>query len=330
MKTSYLLPAVAAVFGFGIAWTVKPSHSAAPVVNSPTATSQEGNKPARPTAGTRPSSADNRRPKDVKAGDFPLADQAERGPKNRDEARMLRLTEALGLSIEQQGRLISLIEEVQASANGEVPVLQDLATRGRAIEEGLAALLTPEQKAKFEEIRVRERDNLIESRAQRMLVDAISEIDLSPEQRDEVLLRLRQKTRADMQAIPAAATLLFDKSILPTNQKELSLDGVLLLSKTGEQTFADNPGEAYETVRRNQRAELEEVLQCFDGILTPGQMGQYQAGLAETKATMDKVPSKLSPLSSISPPQLPPEPTTIEVERVPALPDPAVQDGEKQ
>lgn len=328
MKNSYLLPAVAAVLGFGIAWTVKPSSTSTPTADGPTATAPAGTKPNRTTSGTRPTVADNRHPKEVNAGDFPLADQADRGPKNRDEARMLRLTEALGLSVEQQGRLMSLIDEVQASANGEVPVLQDLATRGRAIEEGLATLLTPEQKVKFEEIRVRERDNLIESRAQRMLVDAISEIDLSPEQRDEVLLRLRQKTRADMQAIPAAATLLFDKSILPTNQKELSVDGVLLLSKTGEQTFAENPGEAYETVRRNQRTELEEVLQCFDGILTPGQMGQYQAGLAETKAAMDKVPSKLPKLPAI--PQPMPEPTTIEVERVPALPDPAVPDVEER
>lgn len=315
MKNSYLFPSVAAALGFAIAWTVKPDSPSAPVAAAPSATAPTSTKPARTTAGPRSSAADNRRPKEVNASDFPLADQAARGPKNSDEARMLRLVEALGLSVEQQGQLIALIEKVQASANSEIPVLQDLAARGRALEEGLKALLTPEQLAKFEEIRARERDNLVEARSQRMLTDAISQIDLSPDQREEALQRLRQKTRTDMQAIPAAATLLFDKSILPTNKKELSMDGVLLLSQTGDQTFSDNPGEAYETVRRNQRAELEEVLECFDGILTPAQMAQYQALLAESKSTMEKMPSIIRPLLEIPKPKQEPEPETVEVER---------------
>ena len=64
-----------------------------------------------------------------------------------------------------------------------------MATRGKMLEETLAKILTPEQLAKFEELRVRERENRIESRAQRSLAQVIEEIDLSPGQRDEVLAR---------------------------------------------------------------------------------------------------------------------------------------------
>ena len=294
MKSPYLLSAFTALAGFGIAWFAKPTPAPAPVVTTTTADESPATRSTRSGPELRPSPADRKKPKEVNASDFPLADQAALGPKTRDEAKMLRLTEALGLSIEQQGEIISLIEKVQAAADPNATVIQDLTVRGKAVEEGLAKLLTPEQLAKFEEIRVRERENRIEQRAQQVLTNAIAEIDLSPEQREQVLSRLRQKSRSDLQAIPAAATLLFDKSMLPTSNKELSVDGVLLLAKIGEEPPpSENPGEAVQKVIDRQRAELEEILECFDGVLTPGQMGQYQAAIAETKAIMSKLPKDL-------------------------------------
>ena len=105
MKSQYLLPAATALVGFSLAWLVKPAGSPTPLE----AKSVEIAAPrtVRSETGTR--SNDSKLPKEVKASDFPLADQAEQGPKNRDEAKMLRLTEALGLSINQQGEIISLI-----------------------------------------------------------------------------------------------------------------------------------------------------------------------------------------------------------------------------
>jgi hypothetical protein len=279
MKSSSFLPALTALIGFSIAWLAKPSGTApAPVVVS------KDSPPPRQTrseTNARSSSADRSRPKEVKAGDFPLADALENGPKTRDEARMLRLTEALGLTLDQQGSIISLVEKVQATINGEIPVIEDLALRGKAIEEGLAKVLSPEQLAKFEEVRARERDNRIEVRATAMLTPAIGQIDLSPEQREEVLSRLRQRSKAELQAIPAAATLLFDNSMLPTANTELSIDGVLTLAMMGEAVPETDPMAAYEKVQTKRRQEIQEILSCFDGILTPGQMGQYQADMAE-------------------------------------------------
>lgn len=310
MKNRYILPALTAVIGFAVAWVAKPGGTPAPVAGK-----QEeaiSARPGRTTTTTRPSPEDNRRPKEVNASDFPLVDQAEQGPKTRDEARMLRLTEALGLTIDQQGSIISLIEDIQAKADPNVSVLQDLITRGKMVEEELAKILSPEQFAKFQELRVRERENRAEVRAQRMLITAIEDIDMSPEQRDEVLERLRQKAKADVQSIPAAATLLFDKSMLPTNNKELSVDGVLMAAQMGEEIDMSDPMAAHQKVLDQQRQELEDILNCYDGILTSGQMGQYQASLLEKQEIMKRLPkdrdleeAKAQPQPPVVP--LPPE-----------------------
>lgn len=291
MKSKFFLPALTAVVGFAIAWVAKPGGSPAPVAQQSGETA--ATRPNRTGSANPPSAGDTKRPQEVKASDFPLADIADQGPKTRDEARMLRLTEALGLSVDQQGEIIKLIEDVQATMDGKVPVIQDLTTRGNAVEEGLSKLLTPQQLAKFQELRVRERDNRIESRAQKMILGAIDDIDFSPAQREAALERLRQKVRADMQAIPAAATLLLDKSMLPTNNKELSLEGILILSKISEESDPlDNPAKAQQNVLENNRRELEETLKCFDGILSAAQMGQYQAALSESRDVMKKLQDK--------------------------------------
>lgn len=294
MKSPYILPAITALVGFSIAWVAKPSGLPLPSTSSNTEQPAAAvGRPVRAGSGKQTAATDSNRPKEVNPSDFPLADQAELGPKTRDEARMLRLTEALGLSVDQQGSIISLIEEIQAKADGNVSVIEDLSVRGKAVEEGLEKLLTAEQMVKFQEVRARERDNRIEQRALRMLEPALADVnDLSPTQREEVLSRLRQKSRTEMQSIPAAASLLFDKSILPTNKKELSVDGVLLLARMDQPASTDNPAEIHQKVMNSHRQELEEILFCFDGILTAGQMGQYQAAYYEQQEIMKRLPTQ--------------------------------------
>jgi hypothetical protein len=306
MKNQFLLPAAAAFIGFSIAWVVKPSAPAPAAQISVVDNSPKKSTRANATD-PRASVSDSRHPKEVNASDFPLVEQAEKGPQTRDEAKMLRLTEALGLTIEQQGEIIRLVEESHASATDAVPVIEDLTTRGKAIEDALAKLLSPEQLAKFNELRVRERDNQIESRAQKNLTSVIEEVDLSPQQREEAMERLRQSAKTELQSIPASATLLFDKSVLPTSQTELSVDGILLLAKIGEPLIADNPMAAHEKVLQSQREELEEKLKCYDGILTPAQMGQYYAAIAEQKAIMGRFPTAPPDETSLGDPT-PPSP----------------------
>jgi hypothetical protein len=294
MKNQYLLPTAAALIGFSVAWVAKPTP--APVIKTSTTVVESGPKrTTRSSADSRSNNLNGKRPKEVNASDFPLVEMAEKGPKTRDEAKMLRLTEALNLSIDQQGEIIRLVEESPATASDKVSVIEDLANRGKVIEEALNKLLSPEQLAKFNELRVRERENQIEARAQRELTGVIQEVDLSPQQREDVLERLRQAAKAELQGIPSAATLLFEKSVLPTGKTELSVEGVLLLAKLGEPVISDDPMAAHAKVLQNQRQELEDKLSCYDGILTSAQMGQYYAALAEQKEAMKRFPSQMAP-----------------------------------
>lgn len=304
MKPNLLVPAAAALLGFSLAWIAKPAGTMTPS-ELVKAESSGPTKPSRTETNARPSAGNGKRPVEVKAGDFPLADQMEKGPKTSEEAKLLRLSEALGLNFDQQSSVIQLIADTQATANKDIPALEDLASRGKAVDEGLRKILTPDQYAKFQEIQTRQRDNRTEARAQTQLAEAIEFIDLSPEQREEVASRLRQKAKADLQAIPAAATLLFSKSILPSGGSELGTEGALLLNQMGEKVTMGDPMEIQQNLTNRQKQELEDMLKCFDGILTPAQMGQYQASIAEKRATMNRISEQVS---RIKPPPIPPAP----------------------
>ena len=287
MKTQHLLPFITAIIGFAVAWIAKPAPISSSVSTS--GIDQVATPGSRTESGrNRSTSPADRKPVDVRAGEFPLVDLAEKGPKTRSEAKMLRLTEALGLTIDQQGEIIKAIEESKIANNGEIPVIEDLVVRGRKVEEQLSKILSPEQLKKFEELRERERDNRITVGASRALYQVLNEIDLSPDQRDKALARLRQTEKEKIQMVPAAATLLLKTSVLPTDSTEMTMEGVLALSTLADSTPAENPEVGQQQLIQRQKAALEEKLLCFEGILSPAQMGQYQAILAEQKALLDR------------------------------------------
>lgn len=290
MRLQPLLPVIAAAIGFTVAWVVKPAPTpaAAPSAGETSTVSPKNTRPGRDA--DRTNSA-GRNPKEVHATDFPLADAAEKGPKTAVEGKLGRLAEALGLSVDQQAAITAAIEAARAAASDKVPILTDLTTRGSEIEAKLKELLTPEQFAKFLEMRERERDNLIESRARSLLSPAIERIDLSPAQREDLLARLRLYQREEIQEIPATATLLLGNSLLPTDPKDIGIDGVLALRQMENSGVdpAATAQEANERMLARQKEALERKLECFDGILTAGQMGQYQAYIAEHQRILDDV-----------------------------------------
>lgn len=285
---SYLVPTATAVIGFAIAWVAKPVGKD----STGSVKSEQLDTPARPTrttSGSRFNDGPVVRPTEVRAGDFPLVELAESGPKTLEEAKMLRLTEALGLSVDQEGTIIQLVKDVAKMANMEISAIDEMTLRGNAIQEGLQKVLTAEQYAKFQEIQIRARENRTEVRAQRMLADMIEFIDLSPDQREQVASRLRQKAKEDLQAIPASASLLFNKSILPLGGGEISPEGMILLTQMGEKLNVEDPVARQTDVMNHHKQELEETLKCFDGILTSAQMAQYTASVAEKQTTIDRL-----------------------------------------
>lgn len=310
MKSQKLIPIAAAALGFALAWILKPGGT---TVNAPSVTEANSDSTTRNAPPkSRPRAVTEKRPKEVKPGDFPLVDLANQGPKTKSEAKLLRLTEALGLTVDQQGRIISAIEAARA-VDQNAPVLQDMAARGKAIQEALAKILSPEQLAKFEELRVRERDNRVESRSQRTLGQFLENVDLSPDQRDEVLSRLRQYLKEQIQAVPASATLLLDSSMLPTDDLSVTLEGVLTLASLGDDPPDPNdPVGTQQKLLVRQREELERLLECFDGVLSPAQMGQVHAAIAEKQSTLEKL-KRLQTEKPQPPPVPPPQEPRTEV-----------------
>lgn len=292
MKSSaLLLPCVTAVAGFAVAWFAKPVP---PVVAKEVDRLVTEAAPRASRSGPeRAASSANKPPAEVHASDFPLSEQMGQAPKSRGEAKMLRLAEALGLAVDQQAAIAHLIEQAHANPNPEVGALRDLAMRGKLLEDGLRGLLTPEQWTKFEQLRDRAKDNLGDLRAQEEFKTALEDIDLSTQQKSEILSRLREKAKADLQGIPAAATLLFRSSVLPVGDNELAVDGVLLLAQIGDDVSYTDASEAHQKITDRNLAELERLLKCFDGVLTPAQMGQYQATIAERQELLKRLPAGL-------------------------------------
>jgi len=296
MKNQYLLPLIAAALGFSLAWALKPAPEAPKTGgNEGTALAGPTSRSPRADSSRDRSSFTNKRPKEVDASEFPLVDLAEKGPKTRAEAKMLRLAEALELSIDQQADIIRIVDETKISADTDKPLLEDLTARGRKVEETLRKILSPEQYAKLEELRVRERDNRIESRAVKALGQLMEEIDMSPGQREDALARLRQAERERIQSIPESATLLLKNSVLPTGPQELTMDGVLTIASLSQLPQAETPEAAEEQRNMQQRRLLEDKLRCYDGVLTPAQMGQLHAIIAEEKTMLDLVRHSIQP-----------------------------------
>ena len=130
MKAQQLLPVLAAAIGFSLAWAIKPG-GAPDSKTTGNDTAETAKATRNDYSRTRPKSIIERKPKEVNAADFPLAEQADKGPKKRTEAKMLRLTEALDLTIDQQGEIISALEETKSAATDQVPIIQDMANRGK-------------------------------------------------------------------------------------------------------------------------------------------------------------------------------------------------------
>jgi hypothetical protein len=292
MKVQQYLPLLAAAIGFSVAWVIKTGP--APVAAPAGAAEKSGpKKSARSeTKGPRPNSMAERRPAEVKPGDFPLTSAAAQAPKNREEAKMVRLTEALGLSAEQQAEITKAMEEAKAGADKNLPIIEDLTIRGRKVEECLKNLLSAEQLAKFDEMRVRERENRIETRCQMALMQVIREIDLSPGQRDEALSRLRQAEKARVQSIPSAAALLLKTSVLPTVSESMTVDSLISIAQLAESPPGSDPAANTRQMLAIKRQNLEDKLRCFDGLFTPGQMNQYYAVLGDERALIERMESQ--------------------------------------
>jgi len=286
MKPSLIFPITTAILGFSLGWLLKPTPQPASEAAGKVEVSSASARPTRTTAaeGERASSRSGKSIEQL----HPLPAYT---PESADDAKMLRLAELLGLTQDQQTRLKAAIEEITQAPSTTENVLQDMIARGNALEVAISQILSQEQLDQFEQLRQRERDNRTEGLAQKTLGTALTDVDLTPDQRKEVLSRLRQYTKEQVQSVPASAALLLESSILPVGDRPMSAEGLLTLSKMGEAAPETTDPDAFmKEQQEKNRASAQRLLECFEGILSPAQMAQYQLAMAKKQALFDQLP----------------------------------------
>lgn len=296
MKPSLVVPVLTLVVGFAGGWLTKPTPAppATPEVTAhPTPQPPPPAQPnAEPPATTPPPTVPLRAP-----GPIATTPATGSAANSRDAAKMLRFIEAIGLSETQQADLNKIIADTRAAYTTTDPTkpmspketLDLVATCSMGLEKSLAALLTPDQAAKFAELRQRERDNRIEAKAHRELGHLSELTDLSPTQRDQILSQLRQANTAELSAIPASYALMLDSSVLPLGPHTMPEQSILTLTQLADTTDNADPAAVHDKIIAAQRRRLEERLNWLKPILTPAQLAQYQAAAAEQRAIHDLI-----------------------------------------
>lgn len=212
----------------------------------------------------------------------------------RDQAKLQRLAEALALSDTQQAELANLIQETRTRFAGprENPMdasetLKHFEASGESLRKALDGLFTPEQAAKFSELRQRERSNRLDAKAQRELTRLASITDLSATQRDAILTRIRSEIDREMATIPAASALLLESTTLPLGALNMPEQSLLTLSKIASSGEAADPNAAHARMIEEQQRKLDAQREWLRPILTPAQLAQFEAARAEQRAFHD-------------------------------------------
>jgi hypothetical protein len=299
MKPSLVLPILASLAGFGLGWMVKPVASPS-VTATPAGAATGSASPTGVPQAANPAPATPARPVRAAAVGGSAATApggAEEFTDPKDAAKMLRLVEALGLSAAQQADLKTIIAETRKSLiagetglpAGSPDLLTLHSSGGDALETALATMLTPEQSRAFAELRTRERDNRIEVKAQRELGQLLEMTDLSAEQRAKVLAQLRESTATELASIPSSLALLLDSSMLPLGPQAVSEQTIRTLREIATAQDLSDPAALHAKLIESQRRKLDDRLKLLKDILTPAQVAQYQAAIAEQHAIHDLI-----------------------------------------
>jgi len=296
MNSKTLIPVATALVGFALGWGVKPG----PTEGNVSDLGKDGTK--RTASGTIGSSEPGRsvrpsRPLNPKNSVAPLAPSqdavaVQQRLENafhdaislRDRAKLIRISEALGLSTEQLDQFDALLAEQRQqpaeSTAGLSPKarLEKMTQSAKAFDAKFRALLGPEQTAALDTLRARQAANRIESKAQRELADFIDRVDVSPEQREAVTEVLRASAAKDAANLPAGVELLMESGYLPSGLGSISDRSIESMMAIGDDApSAMDPRATALKMADLQRERILTQAKALEGILTPAQLAQYRA-----------------------------------------------------
>lgn len=299
-----------ALVGFVLGWAVRPSGGSSSDNSSAGQSGGSGKHAGSGTAGTsepgrsgRPSRSSNPRSsvaplapnQDALAVQQRLENAFRDAGTTRDRAKLIRLSEALGLTTVQLDQLDALLAEQRQqpaeSTAGLSPKarLEKMARSAKAFDAKFRALLGPEQAAALDTLRARQAENRVESKAQRELADFIDRVDVSPEQREAVTEVLRASAERDAANLPPGAELLMESGYLPSGLGSISDRSIESMMAIGDDAPSSmDPRATALKMADLQRERILTQAKALENILTPAQLAQYRA-VAEAQGTIQGV-----------------------------------------
>jgi len=292
MKPNVILPIVTAVAGFGIGWLVKPAAEA-PAAPAPTLSKvrEKAADPAPTAIEPAGDSMADRPSGPAKRESAPDLVQSDQNLAATDDAKLARLVEALSLNDEQKAQVLSAVAAAGITLAPEGGVdgskLMELATlAGAELEKAILSKLTPEQVVAFEALRTRSLENSVETVSQEQASRFAKITDLSPEQRQMILERVRADVRTEYDQRPAGLDLLLDTSPLPTGSAYLTSSS---LAAMPFMAGGEDANEKMEAFREEQRKNLDGQVDKYRDILTPAQLTRFQLDVEAKKRLLNLV-----------------------------------------
>lgn len=315
MKTTHLIAAAAALAGFSAGWLLKPAGDAA----RPEETAATGTGDARLARDTKSRVRDDRplvlRPREhggVQRATEAAADPATVAAHQRfeqtfgdatsraDKARLGRLVEALGLSPEQETAMAALLARrkdgfrtLQGSGKTPAESIAQANLAEQKFQEEVNQLLDPEQAGALAAFKEREKENDIEARAQRDLADLIGQVDLSADQRDQVLELYRDTAAARADAHPQGWSLINEGFNVMGGSHAAIIDD--LGDIMNDPDAMSDPASVQQRLIEIQRAAMDDKLSKLAPVLTPGQLAQFRATLEARSTFMENFTPPAAP-----------------------------------
>ncbi|MEK7949383.1 hypothetical protein [Luteolibacter soli] len=209
-----------------------------------------------------------------------------------ETARLSRLSEALGLSVDQKETLRVLLanrrdgfRELAGSNNDPAAAIRQASISEKNFMEDMKKVLDPEQVTALENFKQREKDNDIEAKAQRDVADLIGQVDLSEEQRDQALEVMRKLSETSAAKRPEGWGLMNEGfGLLGGSQGSVLED---LGDVMDDPAIMKDPQAIQRRLVEAQRTTAEARISSLKSILTPGQLSQYRATLDARSAMME-------------------------------------------
>ena len=300
MRHPAVIPSLCALFGFLFAWFVKPKgKSEATELNNPSVvTSNHGSglsssNHSEPNTHTYNPKTHTQEgvplPEELIQARTNLADAARNSFALKDQGHVQRLTELLGLNMEQQQQLLQLYQKKRDDLNIYAPgkninpsrLLEEAEVVEKRFNDSLAKILDSNQIIQLNDYRKQQSMNRALATAQKEFADVLEKVDLNPDQQTAVLNALHQ-------SVSTSQGQLLDKTGLYAETFDAmgfgsAGDAMSLVSAANTSiNQASDKAAMIQALVQSRKTESARKIEALRSILTPAHLAQY-SGIIEAR-----------------------------------------------